>query len=206
MVFWLSILAGGLFIWLAIRIGFFEMWTMLFNIVISIYVAIFLTPVIVDVVPSAGDTAYGNALTLAVTAMGTFLILFGISYIFITGQFSVSFPKVFDILFAGFLGFLAGALIFSFAALIITATPISQNHLMSKIGFNAQSQRSNIEYISRWCDLIHLAVSSPDRETTAEQTINALLSSTKPETTDETNKQLDPNGSADNKGEINERD
>jgi len=194
MVFWLSILAGGLFIWLAIRIGFFEMWTMLFNIVISIYVAIFLTPVIVDVVPSAGDTAYGNALTLAVTAMGTFLILFGISYIFLTGQFSVAFPKVFDILFAGFLGFLAGALIFSFLALIITATPISQNRVMSKIGFNVQSQRSNIEYICKWCDLLDLAVSSPDRDTTAEQTINTLLSSTQAKPTD-------------NKGEeVNERD
>lgn len=194
MVFWLSILAGGLFIWLAVRIGFFEMWTMLFNIVISIYVAMFLTPVIVNVIPAAGDTAYGNALTLAVTATGTFLILFGISYIFLTGQFSVAFPKIFDILFAGVLGFLAGALIFSFAALIITATPISQNRLMSKIGFNARSQRTNIEYICRWCDLIDLAVSSPDRETTAEQTINTLLSSVQPKPTDK-------------KGEeINERD
>jgi len=194
MVFWLSILAGGLFIWLAVRIGFFEMWTMLFNIVISIYVAMFLTPVIVNVIPAAGDTAYGNALTLAVIATGTFLILFGISYIFLTGQFSVAFPKVFDILFAGILGFLAGALVFSFAALIITVTPASQNRLMSKIGFNARSQRTNIEYICRWCDLIDLAVSSPDRETTAEQTINTLLSSVQPKPTDK-------------KGEeINERD
>lgn len=184
MVFWMSILVGGVFIWLAVRIGFFEMWTMLFNIVISIYVAIFLTPVLVKVVPAAGDTAYGIALTLAVTAVGMFLILFAISYIFITGQFSVAFPKVFDILFAGILGFLAGALIFSFLALIVTATPISQNPVMSKIGFNTQSQRSNIEYISRWCDLIDLAVSSPDRNTTAEDTINNLLSRVQPESTD----------------------
>jgi hypothetical protein len=169
------------------------MWTMLFNIVISIYVAIFLTPVIVEVVPAAGDTAYGNTLTLAVTATGTFLILFAISYIFITGQFSVAFPKVFDILFAGILGFFAGALIFSFAALIITATPISLNSVMSKIGFNASSQRSNIEYISRCCDLIHFAVSSPDSETTANQIINKLLSSTKPEPPDEKDKEPDPN-------------
>ena len=190
MVFWLSILAGGLFIWLAVRIGFFEMWTMLFNIVISIYVAMFLTPVIVNVIPAAGDTAYGNALTLAVIATGTFLILFGISYIFLTGQFSVAFPKVFDILFAGILGFLAGALVFSFAALIITVTPASQNRLMSKIGFNARSQRTNIEYICRWCDLIDLAVSSPDRETTAEQTINTLLSTAQPEPTDNKREQI----------------
>jgi hypothetical protein len=203
MVFWASILAGGLFIWLAVRIGFFEMWTMLFNIVISVYVAIFLTPVIMNVAPAAGDTSYGHALTLAAVATGTFLLLFGISYVFLTGQFSVAFPKVFDILFAGILGFLAGSLVFSFAALIVTVTPLSQNRLMSKIGFNAQSQRANIAYISRCCDLIHLAVSSADSETTAEQTINALLSSVHSKTPNESNRKLDPYEPIDNK-ELNE--
>jgi len=187
MVFWTSILAGGLSIWLAVRIGFFEMWTMLFNIAISIYVAIFLTPVIMNFVPAAGDTSYGQALTLTALAVGTFLILFGISYVFLTGQFSVAFPKVFDIILAGILGFLAGSLLFSFAALIVTVTPLSQNRLMSKVGFNAQSQRTNIAYICRCCDLIHLAVSSADSETTAEQTIDALLGSTKSEPPNETN-------------------
>lgn len=200
MVFWASILAGGLFIWVAVRIGFFEMWTLLFNIVIAIYVSVFLAPVLVNLVPAAGDTSYGNALTLAATATGTFLILFGISYIFLTGQFSVPFPKIFDLVFAGLLGFLAGALVFSFAALIVTVTPISQNTLMTKAGFNAQSQRSNIAYICWWCDLVDLAVASPCRKTTAKQTINAILDSKRAETPGETNEHLDPNEPVDNKG------
>jgi hypothetical protein len=198
MVFWASILAGGLFVWLAVRIGFFEMWTLLFNIVISIYVAIYLTPVIVDVAPAAGETSYGSALTLVVLAIGTFLVLFGISYVFLTGQFNVAFPKVFDLVFAGLLGFLAGALVLSFAAIVITITPLSQNHLMSKIGFNAQSQRTNIAYISRWCDLIDLAASSADSETTAERTIEALLSSAQVDPPDETDKQPEADGPTEN--------
>ncbi len=193
MVFWASILAGGFFAWLAIRIGFYEMWTMLFNIVISIYVAVFMTPVIVNVVPAAGDTSYGNALTLAATATGSFLILYGISYVFLTGQFNISFPKVFDLVFAGLLGFFAGSLIFSFAALVITVTPISQSSLAGKIGLDGRSQRSNIAYICWWCDAVDLIASSPGRKTTAEQTINALLSSTQPGPPDETDKQTDPN-------------
>jgi hypothetical protein len=44
MVFWAGILVGGLFIWFAVKIGFYEMWATLFNIVISIYIAIFLSP------------------------------------------------------------------------------------------------------------------------------------------------------------------
>ena len=193
MVFWASILAGGLFAWLAIRIGFYEIWAMLFNIVISIYMAIFLTPVIVDVIPAAGDTSYGNALTLAATATGAFLVLFGISYVFLTGQFSISFPKIFDIVCAGLLGFLAGALVFSFAALIITAAPISQNSFVSKLGFNPQSQRSNISYICWWCDLVDMIASSPDRQTTSEQTIDGLLSTAQSEVHDGAGEQNEPN-------------
>jgi signal transduction histidine kinase len=193
MVFWVSILAGGLFAWLAIKMGFYEIWVMLFNIVISIYVAVFLTPVVVDVVPAAGDTAYGNALTLTVTAIGTFLILYAISYIFLTGQFSVSFPKTFDILLAGFLGFLAGFLLSSFAALIITATPISQNTFVSEVGFNRQSQQANISYICWWCDLVDSIVSSPDKQTTSEQTINQLLNSGQSKAREETGEEAEPN-------------
>ncbi len=94
MVFWLGILTGGLFIWFAMKIGFYEMLAMFFNILISIYVAIFLTPVILDIVPAASETQYCNTLALVVIAAGTFFILYGITYVFLTGQFKVSFPKL----------------------------------------------------------------------------------------------------------------
>jgi signal transduction histidine kinase len=193
MVFWVSILVGGLFAWLAIRMGFYEIWVMLFNIVISVYVAVFLTPVIVDVIPAAGDTSYGSAMTLTVTAIGTFLILYAISYIFLTGQFSVSFPKTFDILLAGLLGFLAGFLLSSFAALIITVTPISQNTFVSEVGLNRQSQQANISYICWWCDLVDLIVSSPDRQMTSEQTIDRLLKSGQSKTREKTGEEAESN-------------
>jgi len=193
MVFWASILAGGLFAWLATRMGFYEMWTMLFNIVISIYMAVFLTPAIADIAPAAGDTAYGTALSLAVTATGVFLILHGISYVFLTGQFNVSFAKVFDLVFAGVLGFLAGCLVFSFAAFVIAATPISQNSLANRLGFNSRSQRSNIAYIGWWCDAVDLVASSPGRTTTSKQILDELLGSAQWETEDEAEEQTEPN-------------
>ncbi|MHC4115882.1 MAG: CvpA family protein [Planctomycetota bacterium] len=199
MVFWASILAGGFFAWLAIRMGFYEMWTMLFNIVVAVYVAVFMTPVIVDVVPAAGDTSYGNALTLAATAIGSFLILYGISYVLLTGQFKVSFPKVFDLVLAGLLGFCAGFFVFSFAALVITITPLSRNSLAARAGLDGRSQRSNIAYICWWCDAVDRIAASPDRKTTSEQTINALLSSAQPEPPGETEKRPDPNDLIDNR-------
>ena len=175
MVFWVSILAGGFFAWLAVRIGFYESLALLFNIIISIYIAVFLTPVILDTFPSAGDVPYCYALALVFTAVGAFLVLFGITYVFLTGQFKVSFPKIFEILFAALLGFFTGFLVLSFVALIITATPVSQYRLVQKIGLNRQAQQSNIEYICWWCDLVHSIASSPDSNITSEYTINQLL-------------------------------
>ena len=182
MVFWLGILTGGLFIWFAIRIGFYEMLAMFFNIVISVYVAIFLSPVILEIVPEAGDIPCCNALALAVLAAGTFFILYGITYVFLTGQFKVSFPKLFDILFTGVLGFLAGFLVLSFAALVITITPISQNRFVKQIGFNRNSQQANISYICWWCDLVNSMVYSPDTKITSKQAVEHLLNDTQSKT------------------------
>ena len=182
MVFWAGILVGGLFIWFAVKIGFYETWATLFNIVISIYIAIFLTPVILDVVPAAKNMPCSNALALLVLAIGTYLILYGITYIFLTGQFKVSFPKIFDILFTGILGFLAGFLVLSFAALVITITPISQNRFVKQVGLNRNSQQANISYICFWCDLVNSIVSSPDSKITSKQAVEHLLGETQSKT------------------------
>jgi hypothetical protein len=193
MIFWAGILTGGLFIWFAIKIGFYETLALLFNIVISIYTAIFLTPIITDIVPEAGEFPCCEALSLIVISGGTFLILFGITYIFLTGQYKVTFPKVFDILFAGLLGFFTGFLVLSFAAFIITVTPISQNKFVSTIGFNRQSEKTNLSNICWWCDRVNLVVSSPNEKTKCQQNINLLLDSAKPKERNKTNTKTKPN-------------
>ncbi len=177
MVFWLAVLAGGLFAWLAVRIGFFETWTALFNIVIAIYLSIFLTPVITDVIPAAFDTLYGNALAMIAIAAAVFLILHGISYTFLTGQFSVPFPRIFDIVFAGLLGFIAGFLVLSFAILVFMATPVSQHSLVQKVGIDRQSLQTNLSYINWWCDLVHRFAGPSDSTVTSDAVINELLDS-----------------------------
>ena len=193
MVFWLSILVGGLFVWLAVRIGFFEMWTMLFNMVISIYTAVFLTPVVLEILPAAGVPSYGVALTLVAIAAGTFLILAGISYVFLTGQFKVSFPRTFDILLSGLLGFLAGFLVSSFLALAVAMTPISRNSILSTSGFSGVSQQPGISYVCWWCDAVNALVSTPQNRTTSIQVITQLLRAAESTTPDKANEQPQTN-------------
>jgi hypothetical protein len=193
MIFWAGILTGGLFVWFAIKIGFYETLALLFNVVISIYAAIFLTPIITDIVPEAGEIPCCEALALVVISGGTFLILYGITYVFLTGQFKVTFPKVFDILFAGLLGFVTGFLVLSFVAFIITTTPISQNKFVSTIGFNRQSQQTNLSNICWWCDKVHSITSTPGRQTTCQQNIYQLLDSVKLKEKEKTNAVTEPN-------------
>lgn len=192
MAFWFGILVAGLFVWFALGIGFYEMWVMLFNIVISIYLAVFLRPIVVNI-PAVGDTPYSNALTMIAIAIASFSILHGISYTFITSQFKVSFPRIFDTLGTGFLGFLAGFLVWNFVSFLIFITPISQDTFVREIGFNKQFQQSNVSVICRWCNLVNRVVSSQDSEYTTEQAVSGLLKSTEPELQVEPAEQAEPN-------------
>jgi len=189
MVFWVGVVVGGVFAWLAVRRGFYETWIMLFNIVISVYVAVFLTPVVLDVIPAAGQISYGKALTLATTAIGAFLILCGVSYTLLTGQFRVSFPRIFDVLFAGLLGFLGGFLVLSFVAFFLFLSPLSQNKFLKEIALNRQSQQSNTSYMCWWCDLVHRVASSSNNDSTTEDAMNRLYESTQDKIPDQTSEE-----------------
>ncbi len=174
MVFWTGILVGAIFAWFAIKLCFYQTWALVFNIIISIYLAIYLQPIIANI-PAVGDTPYSGALTMIGVALASFLILHGISYTFLTGQFNVPFPKVFDSLGAGFLGFLAGFLVWSFLSLLFYTTPVSRYAFVKDIGFTDQFQKTSLSYVSRFCNLVNAVVSPGDNELSTEQAIDKLL-------------------------------
>ena len=178
MMFWIGILVSAIFARSAIKLGFYQTWALLFNIIISIYLGLYLQPVIANI-PAVGGTPYSNVLATAAVAIAAFLILHGISYTFFTGQFNVSFPKVFDTLGTGLLGFLAGFLIWSFLSLLIYITPVSQNSLIKEIGFTNAFQQTSASYVSRFCNLVNAVVSSKDNKLSAEQTIDKMLNDAK---------------------------
>ncbi len=179
MVLLAGILVGGLCIWFAIRIGFYETWAMLFNIVISIYVAIFLAQPIVNFLPEeTSKIPCCDALTLIVLAIGTFLILHGLTYILFTSQFNVTFPKIFDILFAGLLGFFGGFLLLSFAAIIIALTPFGEY-----AGITKEMAKENMSYSCsyRLFDGIHWFVSPPEKNIKSQKFIEQFIDEALPD-------------------------
>ena len=188
MVLLAGILAGGLCIWFAVKIGFYETWAMLFNIVIAVYVALFMAQPIVNILPEeASNIRYCEALTLIVLAIGSFLILHGLTYILFTSQFKVTFPKLFDILFAGLLGFFGGFLLLSFAVLIIFLTPFGEY-----AGIEDDSVEYNMSSTYWLFDGIHSIVSSPDNEITTEKVIKQLLNKSQPDTQNKNPQQAEP--------------
>jgi hypothetical protein len=176
MVFWIAILTGVLFVWLAVRLRFYSTWVLLFNVLVSVYVAIFLTPAVIGFAPLSGQAAScGVALSMIVLGGGCFAILHGLSFVFLTGQFNIPFPRIFDVLFSGLLGFVAGFLVLSFVAIVLTTTPLAQNKVVSSIGFNRQSQRANILCLSWCCDLIHAVARFEGGNDTTEAAIDRLM-------------------------------
>ena len=169
MVFWAAILVGAVFVSLTVRIGFYETWGLLFSIVIAIYVAIFLAPSVVEFASTTGKaSAYSTAMAMIFLSGGCFAVLYGLSYVFLTGQFKVSFSETFDILVAGALGFLAGFLVLSFVALIMTTTPLAENDLAKVMGLNPESEHANMACIAWCCDRVH-SVTGPETEGSATQ-------------------------------------
>lgn len=154
MIFWIGILVGGVSAWYAVRLGFLEVWTTLFNIVVSIYVAVFSTLAVAEGIPAAGETSFGHCFTMAAVGIGTFLILGGISYTFLTGRFKVTFPKIFDNVASGVLGFFAGVLVWSFLALLLSVTPLARSGVAQSLGIGGSSQQTHVQYVSWWCDWI----------------------------------------------------
>lgn len=172
MTFWLAILMGVLFVWLAVKIRFYEMWVLFFNTLISIYVSIFLTPVLAELAPvPEGSAGYQIALCMIVLAGGSFALLQGLAYVFLTGQYRIPFPRVFDIVLSGVVGFGTGFLILSFLALALATTPLAAHKIVGDLGAGQQAQRANLLYLARCCDVVHAFA----RFDTADNTTQAAL-------------------------------
>jgi hypothetical protein len=178
MGFWIGILFGALFVYIAVKIGFYETWILFFNLVVSIYLAIFSRPLIEQFLPIAGETRYGDALVILAVAIGAFLLLYGISYVFFLSQFNVPVPRMLDLVGSGFLGFWAGLLIWSFAIVLISATPIYQSSFLQSIGFTEkfkeELQKTNVSYMSWWTNKINNLVSYKSNYLSTEELVDEI--------------------------------
>jgi ABC-type xylose transport system permease subunit len=177
MVFWIGILIAVIFAYSTIKLGFYHAWTTLFNLLVAVYIAIRIGPVFEEFFPAAVNGQYSKALALLATATGVFLILQGIAYVLLIGQFEVTFPKALNIIGSGITGFIAGFLICSFATLVICTTPLSQIQSVKEIGLDAKTfeEAKMQSCLVSACNLMDILVASGEEPAPPEKTIKELL-------------------------------
>jgi len=153
MAFWIAVLIGIIVAFIFSRRGLYEGLILAFNVNLSIYLALYLTPTLLATAPTATDIPGGLALAILVLFAICFGILFGVSFLLFTGQFTVPMAKVLDCVGGGIAGFFTGILGTSFVFLIITLTPIpgvpeyAQN---LEVTTNAQVVCSTCDYTHGW--------------------------------------------------------
>lgn len=192
MIFIIGILAGISFAWFALRRGFYEIWAMLFNIVVSTYLAIFLRPTIKELIPS-DNIFYKDYMIMLSIWVVSFLVLQGVVFLFLTGRFKAQFPRLFDTFIAAAWGFLAGFLIWSFIGLLISISELPQKPVVKKIGFNLQAQQTNISYICWWSDLINKIALRRNNYQTTKEMLTMLVKSVEEKTSSHAIETAEPN-------------
>jgi ABC-type xylose transport system permease subunit len=176
-VFWISILIAVIFAYSTIKLGFYHAWTTLFNLLVAVYIAIRIGPVLEDFFPAAVNGQYGKALSLLTMGTGAFLILQGIAYVLLIGQFEVTFPRSMNIIGSGLMGLIAGFLVCSFATLVICTTPFCQKQYVKELGLDTKTfeEAKMQSYLVWWCKFMDTFVASGNDTVGAEKAIKGLL-------------------------------
>lgn len=173
---------------------------MLFNILIAVYLAVHLSGAVEALLPS--NNQYYGTLAVLLTGVFVYLLLHGISYIFLIGQFEVTFPRILNNAGAGTLGFLAGLLVWSFITLVICTTPFCENKFVKDIGFGSKTfEEGKMQpYLLWWCGLVDKFAAGDNSDNTRQVLKDILTISEKHttgkklhETTTTPNQTVEPN-------------
>ncbi len=174
---WLGILIAILFALSAKKMGFYHAWTILFNIVVAVYLAIRVGPAVEEFFPAALSGQYSKALALLATGTAAFVILQGIAYALLIGQFEVTFPRVVTTLGSCLVGFLAGFLVWSFGTFVFYTTPLCQNQSVKELNIDTKTfeEAKTQPYLVWWCNFLDKFIASGDAPVSAEQAIKDIL-------------------------------
>ena len=163
MTFWIAILVGLVVAFIASRRGLYEAVVLGFNLNLSIYLALFLTPTLISNIPTAVDIPGGLSLTILLVFAICFGALCVVSFFLFTGQFSVPLAKVLDLLGGATVGAWTGFLGGSFLIVILTLTPIPG----APQWVQALEVTPNTQVLCSACDTTHRAIGADKTYKTA---------------------------------------
>ncbi|MGD9109523.1 MAG: hypothetical protein PVG93_01155 [Phycisphaerales bacterium] len=175
MLFWVGILVGVIFAYLAIRRGLYETWAILFNIILSIYLAIVLNPLAKHILPRSGHNPYDNTLVMLALGVGFFILLHGIVYVLVLSQFKIDMGRILDLIGSGVIGLAGGILIWSFVLILLCSSPLVTNKFLRATGVKRDNVQANVSYVCRFTGLIEKLVGTEQSENVVPELLDSLL-------------------------------
>ncbi|MHC5059805.1 MAG: hypothetical protein ACYTFK_01795 [Planctomycetota bacterium] len=156
---------GILFAVIGPRKGFFKTWVLLFNILISIYIGVMLSPTLVAFRPEIEHDRYYLASFIAMASLVNFTILQLIVSGFFRDLRECFCPKMFDTLGAAIGGFVGGFCITSFVFVIICVMPFSKMPVLKGVCGDGSSTSIGAEGAVRACDFVSTVSLQPQIDT-----------------------------------------
>ena len=127
MLFWVAVIGGVAVAYVALKKGFFPIWAVFFNTLISVYLGVMLLGVIAAVIPNSRTLGYFYSCSMCMLAVAAivFALLQVIASNYFSSGFAVSFPVIFDKIAAVTLGFITGYVATCFVLLVIGIMPFT---------------------------------------------------------------------------------
>lgn len=155
MIFWFAVLIGVGGVVIGVKKRLFPMWAVLFNMLVSIYLGVMLSPLAVELIFGSESSGYHKAGCVGGIAVAVFAILQTIAICWLTGKFSVSFPRLFNNIGSGFLGFFSGYLAVTFLFFVVCLMPFSSEQpVVKKICESGGSKQIAAKSIEKACGFV----------------------------------------------------
>ena len=165
----ITIIAGIAFALLGMKKTFYPMWAWLFNVLLAVYLAVMLTPTVIEkvkILSYFGD--FSLAICLLSIAAAVFVVAQLLTFRFLTAVYCVSLPPMLNNAGAAVLGFLTGFIAVNFIIFVITITPISDNPSLEKLSDAAKASSKVNSYVISTCNVINKLSLQCDRKAVQE--------------------------------------
>ena len=125
-----AIIIALFFVVIGLRLGYFRAWVMLFNILVSVYLAVMLAPVVPGLIPCVRDSCYRYPAFIMAAAIIIFAVMHSIA-LRLMKSFEASCHRIFDLIASAVFGFISGYLLTAFIFFVICLIPLAKPGFVS---------------------------------------------------------------------------
>jgi hypothetical protein len=154
---WIIIVIGLVFALIGYKKTWYPSWALLFNILVSVYTSIMITPQIVDASPVIGKYlgSFAYSVFILTNAAIIFAVMRFLAFKFFISGHVISFPRILNTAGSAVLGFLTGSIIAGFLLFLITITPLFDFSVVKSFMQNKQTPDKVNTVMLTACNFIH---------------------------------------------------